>query len=363
MFRPHAEFALALHQELTRDLPAGANLPWSPYSVASALGLAAAGARGRTHEELAQVLAPRGDLAALGRVLAGAADLADAEAAVANTFWMDAHLPFHDAYQQTVLEWPGGARHAVDFRGDPEGSRQKINDDVEQTTRGLVRDLLAAGVITPDTAAVIVNALYLKVAWRHAFVAAATVPAGFHAPSGKRDVPTMRQQETFRYAATGGWRMLTLPTTSDVVVDLLLPDREAPDREGTGLTVDTLAALQESGRMTKVDLAVPRFRVEAAAVLNGCLGRLGIVAAFTRRLADFSGITTAEVFVDSVVHKAVVRVDEQGFEGAAATAVVMALTSMDLSRPVPFHVDRPFLMLVRHRHTGAIYFLARVAEP
>jgi serpin B len=30
---------------------------------------------------------------------------------------------------------------------------------------------------------------------------------------------------------------------------------------------------------------------------------------------------------------------------------------------VPFYVDRPFLVLVRHARTGAIYFLARVVEP
>jgi serpin B len=64
-----------------------------------------------------------------------------------------------------------------------------------------------------------------------------------------------------------------------------------------------------------------------------------------------------------VVHKAVLRADEQGFEGAAATAVAMRLVSVDLSAPQPFHVDRPFLVLVRHPRTGAVYFLARVVEP
>src|SRR5690606_41764624 len=61
---------------------------WSPYSVASALGLAAAGARGRTYDELAAALAPGGDLAGLGKVLAESAAPRQAEAAVANTLWM-----------------------------------------------------------------------------------------------------------------------------------------------------------------------------------------------------------------------------------------------------------------------------------
>jgi serine protease inhibitor len=152
---------------------------------------------------------------------------------------------------------------------------------------------------------------------------------------------------------------VTLPTASSVVVDVLLPDGEPvlPPAE-------VLAALQDNGQSTKVDLALPRFRVEEAAVLNDPLGRLGVVSAFSAEAADFSGITETErIFIDLVVHKAVLRVDEQGFEGAAATAVVMRLVSMDMGTPVPFHVDRPFLVLVRHPQTGAVYFVARVTEP
>jgi serpin B len=349
------EFALALH----RQLPAVGNLCWSPYSVAAALALAAAGARGRTRDELAAALAPGGDLAGLGRVLADSGSPTDAEAAVANRLWLDLHLRFREEFQRAALGMPGGAVYPADFRSDPEGSRHKINEDVEQVTRGLIRDLIGEGMITPETAAVIVNALYLKVGWLNAFAEAATAPARFQAPSGAREVPTMRQQESFGYAAAGGWRMVSLPTAGTVVVDVLLPD--APDAVPTPAL---LAELQRAARPTKVDLAMPRFRVEAAAVLNGPLEQLGVVAAFSPAAADFSGISETErTFIDLVVHKAVLRVDEQGFEGAAATAVVMRMVSMDMSSPVPFHVDRPFLVLVRHPRSGAIYFLARVAEP
>jgi serine protease inhibitor len=353
--RAHTDFVLALHHEL----PAEGNLCWSPYSVAAALGLAAAGARGATYDELARALVPGGELGELSRMLTASAALRDAEAAVANRLWTDLHVRFREDYQQAVFELPGGAVYGTDFRGDPEGSRAKINDDVEQVTRRLIQELLAEGMINRQTAAVIVNALYLKVAWLNAFPEQATAPAAFHAPAGTREVPTMRLQERCRYATAGGWRMVTLPTASSVVVDVLLPDGEPvlPPAE-------VLAALQDNGQSTKVDLALPRFRVEEAAVLNDPLGRLGVVSAFSAEAADFSGITETErIFIDLVVHKAVLRVDEQGFEGAAATAVVMRLVSMDMGTPVPFHVDRPFLVLVRHPQTGAVYFVARVTEP
>jgi serine protease inhibitor len=364
----HTASALALHRELVRQVPAGMNLPWSPYSVASALGLVAAGARGDTYAQLLRALTGGGsagepvDLAQLGRMLADAAVLPDAEAAVANSLWMDGQrLRVTDDYQRAVLGWPGGAVHTTDFAGDPDGSREKINADVAEATRQLVRDLIAPGLITRETAAVIVNALYLKVAWQSPFEASATAPAPFHAPSGTRAVATMHQQERLRYASAGGWRMVTLPTASDVVVDVLLPER--PDGGEEAPEPETLHELRSAGRMAKVDLALPKFRVEAAAVLNDCLRRLGVVAAFDAALADFSGIGSPPPVLDTVVHKAVLHVDEQGFEGAAATAVVMRMTSVDLSRPVPFPVDRPFLLVIRHQRSGAVYFLCRVTEP
>jgi serpin B len=380
----HLDFALALYGELSEQAPATGNLVWSPYSVAAALGITATGARGGTRDELARTLG--GDLDGVGRLLGDAARLDGAEMAVANTLWTRLGVTAGDDYQRAVLGWPGGALHAADFRGDPEGSRAKINADVEKTTHGLIKNLLAQGAITADTAAVIVNALYLKAAWLKQFGEHATRPRGFHAPSGKRDVPAMHQRERMPYARARGWSMVTLPATASdageatdstagdstrragaagnqqgqVVADVLLPDRDLTRPDAA-----TLARLYDSAAPAEVDLILPRFRVETSARLNEPLRALGIDTAFDAERADFSGITRdQQIFIDQVVHQAVLDVDEQGFEGAAATAVAFALTAaMQPSQPVEFHVDRPFLVLVRHQPTGAVYFFARVTEP
>jgi serpin B len=61
----------------------------------------------------------------------------------------------------------------------------------------------------------------------------------------------------------------------------------------------------------------------------------------------------------------VLTVDEAGLEGAAATAMMMTRLAAvgPPPRPVRVRVDRPFLVLVRHRPSGALYFLARVTDP
>src|SRR3954466_6449818 len=103
------DFALSL----TRKLASEGNLVWSPYSVASALGLAAAGARGRTYDELERVLGAAPD----GLGLAEAAALTDAEIAVANTLWLREGLPVQEAYERAAGGFPGAAVRGADFAG------------------------------------------------------------------------------------------------------------------------------------------------------------------------------------------------------------------------------------------------------
>jgi serine protease inhibitor len=150
--------------------------------------------------------------------------------------------------------------------------------------------------------------------------------------------------------------MVTLGAGGGVVADVLLgPEGAAPSPE-------ELRRLHDAARRVKVELAVPKFRVESGTSLAGPLGALGVTTPFTDD-ADFSGISAAPLRIDRAEHKAVLDVDERGLEGAAATALVMVPAGMDLSRPVEFRADRPFLVMVRHPATEAVYFLARVTEP
>jgi serine protease inhibitor len=344
------DFALDLHRHLASE----GNLVWSPYSVASALALAAEGARGETRDQLLRALgAAPGELR-----LAEAAALENAEVAVANTLWMREGLTFENAYQRAIAGFPGAALHTAGFAADPERARQAINTDVAKTTRELISDLLPPGAVNRDTAAVIVNALYLKVAWRHAFGRDATRPGAFHGAGGSRDVPMMRHTEWMPYIEADDWRMVTLPAGDGVVADVLIGE----DGEGGGPSPEVLRRLYDSARPAKVALSLPRFRVESRASLAEPLGRLGVATAFTDD-ADFSGITPEPISVDRVEHKAVLDVDEEGFEGAAATAVAMRLARFDVSSPLEFQVDRPFLVIVRHPATEAVYFVARITDP
>ncbi|MFI5588355.1 serpin family protein [Amycolatopsis sp. NPDC051758] len=359
----HLRFALAVHAALGAE---GGNSCFSPYSVASALTLAALGARGRTREELVALL---GDPAEQTALLRDAAQLVEEargaeqpELAVANTLWADERLPLEDSFKAELAGWPGAAVASAPFEKEPEAARALINEDVSRTTHGLIPQLLPPGSIDADIAAVLVNALYLKAAWMKPFREANTSDAPFHAPSGTRDVPTMWLGESVGYAHTGGWQAVQLAAAGGLQAVVLLPDAGLAEAEAA-LDQAALSSLLGEIRFKPVELALPKVSLDIPSSLTRVLGGLGVRTMFTDE-ADLSGLSPdPRLAVSEVLHQAVLRVDEQGFEGAAATALTMRLTSMIVDEPVAVTVDRPFLLLVRHAGTGAVYFLARVVEP
>lgn len=364
--RAHLAFTLALHRAAAPD--PRENACWSPYSVASALGLVALGANGLTRDELAVLLLGEksGDLRALGRLLTKAATLEagshDEEPvlAVANTLWVDALVDVRPSYVDELRAWPSGSVRPAPFNKAPIEARDLINTEVKEITRGLIPELVPPGTIRTDTVAALINALYLKCAWRNKFAEGATRPRPFHSPGGTVEVPTMELSERLGYSAVNGWQVVSLPTVGTVRAVVLLPDADLATAEPT-LDAGSLATLLAAPRPTQVNLQLPKLDVKRRVELTSALTQLGVETMFTDD-ADLSGINP-HLAVQAVLHESVLRVDEEGFEGAAATAVMFRTVSMIMDEPVTVAVDRPFLLLIQHAETGVIYFVARVNEP
>ncbi len=358
----HLDFTLALHRAVAPD--PREQVCGSPFSVASALGMLAHGARGGSRAELVALL---GELDGLTEVLSGAAELAEPrsgddqpEIAVSNTLWADESIRVDAGFTEELSRWSSGSVRTAPFRAEPEKARSAINDDVAETTRGLIPELLPAGTIRHDTVSSLVNALYLKCAWRNKFNEDATEPRPFHTAAGPIEVPTMALEDSLGHAAVDGWQVVRLPAVGGVEALVLLPDGDLADAE-PALTGESLGGLLDAPVNRQVLLRLPKLRVSTQAELSEALVALGVRTVFSDE-ADLSGISPDPLAVQGVLHESVLKVDEQGFEGAAATAVMMRLMSLPAA-PVVVEVDRPFLLVVRHERTGVVYFVARVTDP
>ncbi|HVX95751.1 MAG TPA: serpin family protein [Polyangia bacterium] len=125
---------------------------------------------------------------------------------------------------------------------------------------------------------------------------------------------------------------------------------------------DPLEALLATSPTTTFSVSMPQFTARGALPLTRTLAAMGMADAFTRAV-DFSGINGAQdLFIDNVVHQAVVAVDYQGTTASAATAVTFA-TKLGVEVAEPLVLDHPFLFAIRHDATGAILFLGRVVDP
>ena len=113
----------------------------------------------------------------------------------------------------------------------------------------------------------------------------------------------------------------------------------------------------------QVALTMPRFTFKSEFKLSDALEEMGMPLAFSDG-TDFSGMTgKPDLRIDQVYHQAFVAVDETGTEAAAATAVLIAPTSVQPESPVQVTIDRPFFFLIRDTQTGAILFVGRVLDP
>jgi serpin B len=175
----------------------------------------------------------------------------------------------------------------------------------------------------------------------------------------------MHQSHRFDYAEGDGWQAVALPYKGGKFsCVVLLPDRDRFqefEREIDGsLLTDMLADLEPS----QVRLGMPKLDYGASFSLKAALTALGMADAFDPDRADLSGMDgTRDLSVTEVLHKALVKVDEEGTVAAAATAVIVGTTSAPPMEVVKMVIDHPFLFLIRHDETGAILFLGRVLDP
>ena len=393
-------FGLDLYRQLAKD-PGNAekNLWFSPYSLTSALTMAAEGARENTLAQMVKVLrfsdSARGipllpiheGMAALDRQLDTTATGATPrektyegaplpyQLTVANALWGDRQYPFEPKFVETIHKYYGTAGvFPVDFLHDAESARLKINTWTGEQTRQRIKDLMGPGTVHSATRLVLTNAAYFKGAWVQPFQARSTTNQPFHVTTTK-DVRAslMEGGGGLDYLENPQLKLISMPYVGstgrrDVSMVVVLP------RQISGLsaieqsvTDSKLAEWIALARRQPVRVFLPKFTMTAQFQLKGVLESMGMSDPFSATRANFAGIspraTQDRLFVGGVIHKAYINVDENGTEAAAATALSMVAGGLPQGPPAVFRADRPFLFMIRHNPSGAILFLGRVLNP
>ncbi|MEU0991856.1 serpin family protein [Streptomyces sp. NPDC005953] len=307
----------------------------SPAGLWLALAAIASGARGRTADELAQLLGVAGAPAGAAVTDAAAALAATDSLATATQVWST--VPLREDFRAALPD--------IGFSTTLDPAR--INAWVREATDGAIERLPAP--IDPSTVLALVNALVLTARWATPFHAARTRPCTFRDARGQlHTVPTMhrelRREEAWTVEGSyvvelacalvhGGEPArirLVLGAEGRSAADVL-PAAWAREAETTPVAGDQLL------------LALPRFALRTTHDVTKDLAALGVHEA-TSSTADFSALSPEPLMISQVVQESIVEAAELGVRAAAVTAVLMARSAAP--RPtreiVTIAFDRPF---------------------
>jgi len=358
----NSSFAAQLYGELGAH---EGNLFFSPYSISSALGMTSAGARGNTAAEMKHALhftleqsALHPAFKALNRELTASADTTGQKLNIANGLVLTGgnvspqfKAVLKDNYAAEIFH----------------GGLPEINGWVKRKTEGKIDRILEE--LSPNSVCVLLNAIYFKGTWESRFKKSDTREAPFKVSADKQvTVPLMYQEGSFRIISGQDFQAISIPYKgNNLSMVVLLPDNvdglAALEKQADDQKLAELLARLDKQRPRKVFLFLPKFKLETGYDLVGPCEALGMKDAFKADIADFRGMgwPIGDLWISQIKHKAVVEVNEEGTEAAAATAVEMATKSA--RHDTVFRADHPFMFIIRDNKSGTLLFMGRMVNP
>lgn len=360
-----------------KQIYSGENLICSPLSLQYALSMTANGASGETLLEIIDFLGYGTEginaLNEYSKILLEqlpAVDL-DVTLKVTDALLVNEKFPLLPSFQNTVEDYYYAAVDNMAFT-DPAQVAARINDWVKLNTNGFIDKLLEPGEISADAVAYLMNALYFKAKWAGReydpmFSEYATRDDKFTLADGTtKTVKMMRNTKYHKYALMDGFKVLALPYANyKYYMYILLPDENNLNGLLDKLQTISWSDIQSNFKQdAEVSLRLPKFDIENKFKLNEALKALGVEKAFKAGVAEFNEMFKPKpgyfYWIEKVIQKARISVDEWGTEAAAVTVVEMdgdteAGPGQEPKR-INFFADHPFVYVIGEATSGAILF-------
>ena len=245
-------------------------------------------------------------------------------------------------------------------------SKNQVNEWCSKKTHGKINEILDE--LSPTTVMLLLNAVYFRGEWTYPFNPKSTVGGIFY-NYGKEEkkVEIMSQTHEFNYYQDSKIQVVELPYKNDSMsAIIILPNKDVDINNYINyynINDDFINKIKDGMVSTYVKLSLPKFEVEFYGKLKEILKRLGMVTPFGSG-ADFSGINgSGGLYIDDVIHKTYLKVDEIGSEAAGVTIV-------DIRKGIPskvigMEVNRPFILVIKSNElpkNNDILFMAKIEE-
>ena len=242
-------------------------------------------------------------------------------------------------------------------------SASQVNGWCKAKTHGKIQKIVDS--LSPDKLMVLFNAVYFKGKWEEEFGKRDTVKKTFYNCNDKskaKEVERMSTTKYLPYYSNKELQIVELPYQKDSMsAIIILPNRNKNINELISeMTDDRIQHLiKKMSTENEIALALPKFELSFESSLKDILIKLGIHDAFDEDAADFREMKELkDIYISKVIQKTYLKIDEEGTEAAAVTAVIMdkSIVSDEKRKlKIPFIIDRPFLFLIRNRNMPKNY--------
>lgn len=355
----------ALGFDLFAAMSGEENVCISPYSIQTALGMAANGATGTTLDEMLGTMHVT-DIDTFNTDIDASRKKLEEDAMdirIANSAWQDENMQFSDSFDSTYIPLLENTYGAESFKCSltDDAAIEAMNNWIAEATNGKIDNMISE--LPQNASLILFNAVYFNAQWEVPFPKEGTFDEEFHGTDGTQMVPFMHLSDGyFKYYQYKGITALRMYyRDSDMAMDILIPSEEGQSVTElfNALSLEEkqelYQGLSDAEEIMIATLRMPRFEFSSESIqLNDYLISLGMVEAFSGN-AQFDVISD-EVYISDVVHKTYIRVDEDGTEAAAATSVMMDRMAL-IEDAVSFEVDVPFMYYISDTSDGTILFI------
>ncbi len=336
------------------------NYMLSPASFKAALALAVSGAEGETKEQLLkaagfdsvedlnawygslngsiqrfaqQLDAEKQDFERNKEYMGPDAKGPDGAFEIANSVWHNTDKPgkMKASYKTYVAEHYAAEANEADSASITD----RVNGWCDEKTHGMIP------VIADDLseeASVLINALYLRTSWLNRFEEGFTQQEDFTCLDGsvvKKDF--MKQRSKYAYYEDENTQLVVIPMNGSINAVFVLGSAEG------------LKDKMDQAEYCEVIVKLPKFDVDTSfehQEFVEFLAARGADLPFRQDgSADFSALCEgADWFISDIIQKSKIKLDEDGIEAAAVTAIMVRATSAmpKPEEPREFTADRPF---------------------
>ena len=347
----------------------GENSLVSPTSVFLALGMTANGADGNTLKEFEALLGNSGinikDLNnyynSLSKKLT---TIESGKVNIANSIWyrQNESLNINQDFLQTNSNYYNASAYKADFNSTE--TVKDINNWVKNNTGNLIDKIIDN--IDGSAIMYLINAVYFEDQWKKPYAKEAIRKDNFKLIDGTMHPADFMYSEEVGYLKDNKAQGFIKPYKNGKYsfVALLPNEGIAMEDYVASLSGDNFTNLMKNKSGDMVSAALPKFKSAYEIKLKDSLMKMGLKDCFHGGKANFTKMGSSNIgniYVDTVLHKTFITVDDKGTKAGAVTSVEMRVTSMPMTHSII--LNRPFVYAIVDNETNLPLFIGTMLKP